>query len=172
MIKNGKFYCETELHALPTIACPGHAEGHGTCRSPYNPETGRSGIPEEHAAQDLDKPNTVAKGAFKLDTGKVRMSLLIPSVLWGIAQIREFGASKYGTDDGWRDVTDPIRRYKDAMDRHWRALVGEGMPFEDHDPESKLHHAYHFACNAMFLAWFTTKHPTALAEFRKRQENR
>lgn len=84
----------------------------------------------------------------KHDAGKPRWSLLPTDVLWGIVDVLEYGAKKYEVG-GWMNTDQPITRYKDAMARHWKAIE-EG---EELDLESGLPHVYHFACNALFLAW-------------------
>lgn len=123
---------------------------------PYSDVQGLVERVSEHSAPSA--------GAFKQDTGKVRLSLLQHSVLVGIATVREFGVKKYGALEGWREVPDPLRRYKDALDRHWGAIVHQG---EENDAESGLSHAYHFACNALFLAWFLVNKRAVVEEYRK-----
>lgn len=73
-------------------------------------------------------------------------SLITPSFIVSVGAVREFGARKYAAWD-WLKGGLPISRYLDAIDRHRLALVAG----EDLDPESKLHHGAHIACNCMFL---------------------
>lgn len=81
----------------------------------------------------------------KADNGKPRPTLVPPSLILAVAAIRGYGATKYGSDDNWKQV-EP-QRYKDALYRHWLAYL-EG---EVNDPESGLPHIWHVACNIAFL---------------------
>jgi hypothetical protein len=97
------------------------------------------------------EPDTVvidqhAPGA-KLDTGKVRPSLILNGMaraLYAVAEVGTFGAIKY-TDGGWIFVPNGFARYEDAQQRHALARA-KG---ETHDPESKLLHLQHEAWNAL-----------------------
>lgn len=67
-------------------------------------------------------PNGLAAdaGGAKLDAGKIRVSLVLdgfPRALEQVAKVGTYGANKY-SDNGWMQVPDGIRRYKDAMGRH------------------------------------------------------
>lgn len=87
-----------------------------------------------------------APGA-KLDTGKVRPSLILNGMaraLTAVAEVGTFGANKY-TDGGWVSVPNGFARYEDAQQRHALARA-KG---ETHDPESKLPHLAHEAWNAL-----------------------
>ena len=81
----------------------------------------------------------------KADLGKVRPTLVPPSLVMAVAQIREYGCRKYHDPENWRKV-EP-QRYKDALYRHFLAYLS-GEPF---DPESGLPHLWHMACNIAFL---------------------
>lgn len=81
----------------------------------------------------------------KADSGKVRPTLVPPSLVWAVAEIREHGCAKYGSPENWRQV-EP-QRYRDALYRHWLAYL-DG---EKNDPESGLPHLWHLVCNAAFL---------------------
>jgi hypothetical protein len=83
----------------------------------------------------------------KLDTGKVRPSLILNGMaraLTAVAEVGTFGANKY-TDGGWVHVPNGFARYEDAQQRHALARA-KG---ETHDPESKLLHLQHEAWNAL-----------------------
>lgn len=81
----------------------------------------------------------------KADAGKVRPTLVPPSLVWAVAAIREFGCRKYHDPENWRKVEPD--RYRAALYRHWLSyLDGERL-----DPESGLPHLWHLACNAAFL---------------------
>jgi hypothetical protein len=83
--------------------------------------------------------------SVKADGGKVRPTLVPPSLMWAVAAVREYGCKKYQDPENWREV-EP-QRYKDALYRHWLAyLSGEKC-----DQESGLPHLWHLACNVAFL---------------------
>lgn len=101
---------------------------------------------------------------LKYDDGKTAYALLPWHVLRGAARVLTYGAAKYAPNN-WQLVSDPLARYKSALDRHWDACVHEG---ETCDPESGIEHAFHYACNALFLSWFMAFRPDLLAEYRAR----
>lgn len=88
----------------------------------------------------------------KDDLAKPRWTLLPWDALRAVVGVLEYGAQKYAPQ-GWRTVTDPVPRYRDALVRH---LVAQ-MDGEDIDPESGHHHAAHVATNALFLLWFALR---------------
>jgi len=96
--------------------------------------------------QDPHGKNPHESGA-KLDAGKPKPDLILRSMakaLSAVIDVATYGANKY-TDDGWEDVPDGIRRYTNAMFRHYLAeACGEGR-----DPDSQLLHAAHTAWNAL-----------------------
>ena len=81
----------------------------------------------------------------KADSGKVRPTLVPPSLVLAVASIREYGCKKYKDPDNWRKV-EP-QRYKDALYRHFLAYLSG----EKFDNESGLPHLWHMACNIAFL---------------------
>lgn len=94
----------------------------------------------------------------KHDADKVRFDLLPRAVLRGIAAVMTFGARKYSAYN-WQLVE--LERYLSAADRHLNAaLSGEAL-----DPESGEHHAWHYACNAMFIAWLLAYRPEQAREY-------
>ena len=86
--------------------------------------------------------------AVKADAGKLRPTLVMPSLIWAVAAIRQYGTDKYGDPENWRQV-EP-QRYKDAAYRHWLAYLGG----EERDIESGYPHLWHLACNIAFLIEF------------------
>ena len=85
----------------------------------------------------------------KYDEGKLRYDLVPSDALREVVRVVTFGANKYGPAN-WQSVADSKARYTAALMRHieaWRS--GENF-----DPESKLHHLAHAACNCLFLLWF------------------
>lgn len=91
----------------------------------------------------------------KADGGKLRPTLVPPSLTLAVAAVREYGNRKYHDPENWRQV-EP-QRYKDALYRHWLAYLSG----EEYDPESGLPHLWHVATSAAFLIELE---PTALPE--------
>jgi hypothetical protein len=90
---------------------------------------------------------------IKHDQGKVRLDLLDPIALEGLAQVLTFGAQKYA-DDNWRGGI-KYRRLIAALLRHLFAIMrGEYL-----DPESGLPHIDHVGCCWMFLSHFMKTRP-------------
>lgn len=87
----------------------------------------------------------------KNDDEKPRTDLLPPGALLGVSEVLSHGAKKYG-DDNWRKVT-PRSRYIAAILRHVLKYMGG----ERLDKESGLHHLYHAACCALFLAQWASE---------------
>ena len=83
--------------------------------------------------------------SVKADAGKPRLSLVPPTVIRAIAQIRQYGIDKYHDPNNWKQVES--QRYVDALYRHLLAYI-EG---EELDPESGYPHLWHMACNIAFL---------------------
>ena len=83
----------------------------------------------------------------KLDTGKIRPSLIIEGMaraVWAVSEVATFGAAKY-TPDGWVLVPNGTERYADAGYRHTlKRAIGEPV-----DSESNLNHLAHEAWNAL-----------------------
>lgn len=77
------------------------------------------------------------------------MELLPLPVMEEIGKVLTFGAKKY-SPNGWQHLEHAEERYLGAMLRHLSSIQkGESI-----DPESKLPHINHVACNAMFLTYF------------------
>ena len=81
----------------------------------------------------------------KADAGKVRPTLVPPSMVMAVAKVREYGCQKYHDPENWRCV-EP-QRYRDALYRHLLSYLGG----EETDAESGLPHLWHIACNVAFL---------------------
>ena len=99
-----------------------------------------------HLAEHLQETNPFIKN----DTDKVRMELLDPDYMVGVAQVLTFGAIKYNAYNWQKADAEGIERIKGAMLRHQMAY----MNGETIDKDSGLNHMYHVGCNAMFLAYF------------------
>lgn len=88
---------------------------------------------------------TMQSTEAKFDAGKIRPTLVHPSLIMAVATVREYGCKKYRDPENWRRVE--IDRYKNAMYRHWLAYLSG----ETHDPESGLPHLWHCATNLDFM---------------------
>lgn len=78
-----------------------------------------------------------------MDSGKNRLGLVLGGfsrAIEAVGMVGTFGAAKY-SDNGWLEVPDGVRRYRDAMIRHQMA----DMRGEVHDQESGLLHLAHAA---------------------------
>ena len=82
----------------------------------------------------------------KRDAGKPKLTLVPLQILYDIAKVREYGNSKYGSPENWKDV-DP-QRYRDALFRHLVLYLKDPYGV---DEESGLPHLSHIACNVAFL---------------------
>lgn len=67
-------------------------------------------------------------------------------ILWDIAEIREYGNTKYGDSENWKRVE--MQRYIDAMFRHMVEFVRDN---DSVDEESGFAHYKHMACNMAFI---------------------
>ena len=86
----------------------------------------------------------------KDDNAKLRLELIDPKFINGVGAVLTFGANKYSADN-WKKANKKKDRDRilGAMLRHQMALASGELI----DKDSGLHHAYHIATNAMFLAW-------------------
>lgn len=91
----------------------------------------------------------------KYDAGKIRAGLVLGDfarALASVSAVGTFGAKKYGDSD-WLHVPDGLRRYEDAMLRHWLSVKrGEQL-----DEESALPHLAHLAWNALAILELTLR---------------
>lgn len=88
----------------------------------------------------------------KLDSDKLRWSLLPSGTIAQVIAVLEYGAKKYAVRN-WIDVPDAKTRYYDAAMRHLDAWRGGEL----NDSESGLPHLAHAACCLLFLLWFDGK---------------
>lgn len=84
---------------------------------------------------------------IKADVGKPQLTLVPSQIIYGIADVREYGNMKYGDSESWRRVEK--QRYRDAAYRHFLAYLADS---EGVDEESGIRHLKHLACNIAFLA--------------------
>ena len=83
---------------------------------------------------------------LKADAGKYRPTLVPPQIIEDIAEVREYGVKKYGSEDAWKEVS--LRCYKDALCRH---LIEYLKDPQSVDEESGIKHYKHVACNLAFI---------------------
>lgn len=89
------------------------------------------------------------KVGARFNTGKLKWGLVSWRALAPMVRVLMFGAEKYD-DHNWKKGL-KYTEVCESLQRHVNAFI-EG---EDNDPESKLSHAGHILCNAMFLSYMT-----------------
>lgn len=89
----------------------------------------------------------------RFNTGKIRMDLIDPEAMAGLAAVLTKGAEKY-TANNWRDGL-PYTETVASLLRHTFAFLGG----EDIDKETGLPHVDHMQCNTMFLSNMTKTRP-------------
>jgi heat shock protein HspQ len=119
----------------------------------YNGDASKNRNPplQEVEALSFDRGSTVDKRGVgaKYDAGKIRWTLLPWRALEQVVAVMEFGAIKYA-EGSWSKVPDGRRRYFDAAFRHLIASQSE-----TNDPETKLPHLAHAACDVLFTLALT-----------------
>lgn len=108
----------------------------------------RGVAPEVDREVSADTAKDPVVGA-KYDSGKLLVSALFRGCAVGleaVAEVLTFGAKKYA-EDSWKTVPNAIKRYENALGRHFLAF-NKG---EEFDPETGLPHLAHIATNALFL---------------------
>lgn len=84
----------------------------------------------------------------KQDADKPRLTLVPMSIVWDIAQVREFAVThKYKDPDNWKTVAP--ERYREAAFRHFLRYLDDPQGV---DKESGLPHRWHLETNLAFLA--------------------
>lgn len=115
-------------------------------------EAERDRLKEENAALRTElmvnrKPDTKADDQqAKADSGKPRLTLVPPRIIWDVAAVREYGNRKYGDPENWRGVRP--QRYRDTAFRHFMRYLATPHGV---DEESGLPHLWHCCCNLAFL---------------------
>lgn len=82
----------------------------------------------------------------KADEGKLMLSLVPSQIIRDIAEVRMYGNKKYGDPDNWKTVE--LKRYIDALYRHWLAFIENPTGKDD---EGGIAHYKHVACNMAFI---------------------
>ena len=97
------------------------------------------------AGKELKKALDELDQQAKADAGKLEIDMVPTQIIRDIAEVRMYGNRKYHDPQNWKTVE--LRRYRDALYRHWLAyLKGDKC-----DQESGLPHLWHLACNVAFL---------------------
>lgn len=100
----------------------------------------------------------------KFDQDKIRMELLSPEALEGIAEVLTFGSKKYG-DRNWEKGIKYSRVFGAIMRHLWSWWKGEKL-----DPETGLSHLSHAACGLMFLQTYEARSMTEFDDSPKTEE--
>ena len=90
----------------------------------------------------------IEKKGLKENQNKIRMDLITPESITGMAEVLTYGAIKY-KPNSWQNVENGIDEHYAALMRHlvkWR----QG---EINDKETGLSHIKHVLTNAMFLLY-------------------
>lgn len=123
---------------------------------------------QQPSIDSRDLPPAPKPVEYKADAGKPKISLLAP--MWPaiveVVRVLEFGAKKY-EKDGWISMATDEKtaaqvewtRSTDAAVRH---IMGDDkhegwVGGEDLDPESKLSHLAHAACDTLFALTYQLK---------------
>jgi hypothetical protein len=83
--------------------------------------------------------------ALRYNSGKIRLSLVPPSLVRYVGAVLTYGAEKYDAHN-WRKGFN-WSSIMDSLERHYVAIKSG----EDFDEESGLPHIAHLDCNAAFL---------------------
>lgn len=91
----------------------------------------------------------------KDDTGKARIELIAPELIFALAQVLTFGAMKYAPRN-WEKGMSWGRVFGALMRHLWAWWGGKGPTtksflFGDLDDETEFSHLWHAACCIMFL---------------------
>lgn len=146
-----KSICTTVRHCSD---CPIHTEGRGCtfCRlTPEDWDLGTIDNSKDHAVDwrthgDDIKAEAEPDQTIKADAGKLPLTLVPREAIRAIAKIRQYGVTKYGSAENWRQVAP--ERYRDAAFRHFLAYLDDP---KGTDEESGLPHLWHCLCNLAFL---------------------
>jgi hypothetical protein len=102
----------------------------------------------------MDAASSQPATGQKFDGDKAEPGLLLSGchlAVAGVIAVLGFGFRKYKQRNGWKEVPEAGRRYKDALHRHL-AAIERGEIYDNEPGGSGLPHIDHVACNAMFLS--------------------
>ena len=96
-----------------------------------------------------------ANGGFKKDTGKIRLELIPPELIFAVGDILTHGAEKYPRRN-WEYGMSWGRVFGALMRHMWAWWGGQGpttksFVFADTDDETAKSHLWHAACCIAFL---------------------
>jgi len=94
---------------------------------------------------DKTREALLEQGGHKDDSGKVRMDLIPPELLFAVGDILTFGAKKYA-DRNWEAGMSWSRPFGALMRHMWAWWRGEAT-----DPETGRSHLWHAGCCIAFL---------------------
>lgn len=94
---------------------------------------------------DKTREELLAQGGHKDDSGKVRMELIPPELLFAVGDILTFGAKKYAPRN-WETGMLWSRPFGALMRHLWAWWGGEKL-----DPETGRSHLWHAGCCIAFL---------------------
>lgn len=93
---------------------------------------------------------------MKPGENKVLLQLIDPFFIDGLGQVLTYGAKKYQTGPGWKNLENPIFETEGSVMRHWNEYKKGNF----YDDESGLPHLYHCASQLMILMQFLREEET------------
>jgi hypothetical protein len=109
-------------------------------------------------AGDLSKGAKVPDQTLRKDAGKLRLDLVPPEWIEGLAAVLQMGAEKY---EPWGWHKRPMQKWRMIASRRRHALASDKG--EILDPESGLDHRLHAAWN-LLADWYYDTHDMKRAE--------
>ena len=105
--------------------------------------------------EDILRAAAMPLTGWKNDTGKVRLELVPPELLFAVGQVLTFGANKYA-DRNWEKGLSWGRVFGALMRHLWAWWGGKGPTtksflFGDLDDETAMSHLWHAGCCIAFL---------------------
>lgn len=86
---------------------------------------------------------------LRYNNGKLRWRNIPRFLIRGLVQVGQFGEEKYDTFNFLKGL--PVSDTLDSLERHLDAVTDPQQ--SDYDEESKVHHLYHVAWNALVAAY-------------------
>lgn len=113
----------------------------------------REQLERDYLKWEESEANASKNGSLRYNKGKPAMHLVPPSAVVAIAEVLEYGASKY-SERNWEKGAEYSVPYASLM-RHLMSF----WDGEDTDPESGLPHTYHVLMNAAMLVHYEQNNP-------------
>lgn len=92
---------------------------------------------------------------LRYNNNKLRWRNFPRFLLRGLIKVGEFGETKYDTYNFLKGL--PVNDTLDSLERHLDAVTDPNQ--SDYDKESKQHHLYHVAWNALVAVWMIENRP-------------